>query len=281
MLSWVADSIGNAVVVSVQALHGDQGPWRLSTAVRGRRKDLVLRSVTPRIDAAMIATGAAGLEVAERHGLPAPRLLAEDLDGQVAGAPASLETFIGGSTVWPSAVSVARLRTAGAALARIHAVALEPRPELPLRPRPIAVDDFARDRREGRMATTPLLRRADERIRSMPQPRGATVLVHGDVWPGNMPWMSDTACALIDWKTAGVGDPGVDIGELRKQMAITYGTGATAGVVDGWQEASGRTATNLAYWDAVAALNTPTELGPVATTRRDAFLRAALERLSS
>ncbi|TDD18068.1 hypothetical protein E1218_26675 [Kribbella turkmenica] len=265
--------------MSVQALHGDQGPWRLRVAIRGRREHAVLRSVTPRIDTAMIATGAAALEIAESHGLTAPRLLAKDLDGRDAGAPATLETFLDGSTVWPSTVSSARLHTAGAALARVHAIALEPLPDLPCRPRPIAVDDFARDRREGRRPTTPLLRTADELIQAMSRPRGATVFVHGDVWPGNLPWIGDTTCALIDWKTAGVGDPGVDIGELRKQMAITYGPDATGGIVRGWEEASGRPVNDVAYWDAVAALNTPTDLG-VVTTRRDAFLRAAVERLN-
>ncbi|WP_242001576.1 aminoglycoside phosphotransferase family protein [Kribbella steppae] len=247
--------------------------------MRGRRDHLVLRSLTPRIDVDLIATGAAALEVAERHGLPAPRLLAKDLDGRAAGAPATLETFVGGSTAWPSAVSIVRLHAAGAALAQVHAIPLEPQPHLPLRTRPIAVDDFAGDRRRGRMATTPLLRTADEWIQSLLQPQGATVFLHGDVWPGNMAWTADTCCTLIDWKTAGVGDPGVDIGELRKQIAITYGPEAIAGVVDGWEQTAGRSATNIDYWDAVAALNTPTDLGPVATARRDAFLRAALERL--
>jgi aminoglycoside phosphotransferase (APT) family kinase protein len=276
-LSWAVDSIGgDARIVAVQALHDNQGPWRLVVEMHGRRKHLVLRSLTPRIDAELIATGAAALEVAERYGLPAPRLLAKDLDGR---APATLETAVAGSTTWPRAVSVEQLRAAGAALAQVHAIALEPRPHLPFRPRPIAVDDFARDRRRGRMVTSRLLRTADERIQSMAPPQAETVFVHGDVWPGNIAW-TDGRCTLIDWKTAGVGDPGVDIGELRKQIAITYGPDATAVIVDGWERASGKSATNVAYWDPVAALNTPTTLfSAVATARRDAFLRAALDRL--
>ena len=60
-----------------------------------------------------------------------------------------------------------------------------------------------------------------------------------------------------------------------------------------WQRESGRVATDVAYWDAVAALNTPAELHgwpgfdnqgnpmgePALTARRDAFLREALDRL--
>jgi|1186.fasta_scaffold121103_1 aminoglycoside phosphotransferase (APT) family kinase protein len=266
--------------MSVQTLHDDQGPWRLNVDVRGRGSHCVLRSLTPRIGPELIATGAAALEVAERHGLPAPRLLAKDLDGRVAGAPATLETVVAGSTTWPRAVPVARLRAAGAALAQVHAIPLEPRLHLPLRTRPIAVDDFASDRRQGLMATSRLLRTADELIQTFAPPLGRTVFVHGDVWPGNMAWADETRCTLIDWKTAGVGSPGVDIGELRKQIAITYGLTATAAIVHGWEQASGTSATNLAYWDAVAALNTPTTLfSTLATARRDAFLQAALNRL--
>lgn len=282
-MSWAVDSIGgDAKIMAVQPLHDNQGPWRLIVEVRGRRKHLVLRSLTPRIGQELIATGAAALEVAESHGLPAPRLIAKDLDGRTADSPVTLETVVAGSTTWPRAVPVGLLRAAGAALARVHAIRLEPRPDLPLRPRPIAVDDFARDRRQGQMVTSRLLETADERIQTVARPHGETVFVHGDVWPGNIAWTHDSCCTLIDWKTAGVGAPGVDLSELRKQIAITYGPEATAGIVDGWEQASGKSATNVAYWDAVAALNTPTTLfSKVATARRDAFLRAALDRLGS
>lgn len=129
------------------------------------------------------------------------------------------------------------------------------------------------------MATSPLLSMADERIQSMTRPQGAAVFLHGDVWPGNMAWLGGNSYTLIDWKTAGAGDPGVDIGELRKQIAIKYGLEAIKHIVDGWEQAAGKRATNVPYWDAVAALNTPTDLGPFITQRRDAFLRAALRSL--
>lgn len=114
------------------------------------------------------------------------------------------------------------------------------------------------------MSTTPLLRLADDVVQGMEPPPGPTVFLHGDVWPGNVAWVGNE-CVLIDWKTAGVGDPGVDFGELRKQMAITYGLKPAGG---------------SAYWDVVAALNTPTVLWAAeATERRDGFLRDALGRL--
>ncbi|WP_405063523.1 aminoglycoside phosphotransferase family protein [Kribbella sp. NBC_01505] len=238
----------------MRPLHGEQGPWWVTVAVRGSRVEVVLRAVTPRVDAAMIATGVAALQVAEEYGVAAPRLLGVDLD-----LPASVETVVG-STTWPAPPEPERVHRA---LERVH-VPLEPRPGLPLRTRPIAVDDFARDRRVGTMSTTPLLRLADDVVQGMEPPPGPTVFLHGDVWPGNVAWVGNE-CVLIDWKTAGVGDPGVDFGELRKQMAITYGLKPAGG---------------SAYWDVVAALNTPTVLWAAeATERRDGFLRDALGRL--
>ncbi|MFD2081790.1 Predicted kinase, aminoglycoside phosphotransferase (APT) family [Actinopolymorpha cephalotaxi] len=280
ILDWAAAAMGaGASIAETRTLHDDQGPWRLSVVSCGRTTEVVLRAPTPRIDAAGIATGATALALAAQHGLPAPRLLAADLDGSASGVPATLETAAAGTTAWSSPPSVERLRSTGAALALVHSVAMTPCEHLPFRPRPIAVDDFAADRRAGRMPTTPLLRTADDLITAHGLPSGEPVFLHGDVWPGNLVWTRDDIVTLIDWKTAGVGAPGVDLGELRKQVAITFGPDAPAHVLDGWEGHSGVRPRYVAYWDAVAALNTPTELIGAPTHRRDAFLRMALSKL--
>ncbi|MEQ7005704.1 aminoglycoside phosphotransferase family protein [Actinopolymorpha sp. B17G11] len=223
--------------------------------------------------------------LADKYGLDAPRLIASDLDGEHTGQVATLETLLPGSRALPPAVSDERLEAAGAAIAKVHAIPLTPEHHLPYRPRPIAVDDFAGDRRAGRIPTTALLQLADERVRAIGTPSQESVFVHGDVWGGNMLWAADICVALIDWKTAGAGDPGVDLGELRKQMALQYGPDAPAHVLNGWQRQAGRTAVNVACRDAVAALNTPTVLdgwpgfaengnpldAAVVSARRDAF----------
>lgn len=276
LLAWAAAAIGHQVR-EIHPLHADQGPWRVVAGA-----EYVLRAPTPRVGASMIATGAVALQMAEKHGLPAPRLVAADLSGAEAGVPASLETLVAGTTTWPTGTP-ASLRAAGATLARLHGVAMTPQEHLPFRPRPIAVDDFAADRRTGRMSTTSLLKQADDLITAHGLPSETTVYLHGDVWPGNLVWNNNGVAALIDWKTAGVGAPGVDLSELRKQVAITFGPDAPAHVVTGWQQATGRTAVHVAYWDAVAALNTPTNLSDWGTTdataRRDAFLQRALQQL--
>jgi aminoglycoside phosphotransferase (APT) family kinase protein len=270
----------------------------------------------------MIATNAAALTVAERHGLAAPRLIAHDPTGNSAGLPASLETVLPGECGWPGwpqEPSEARLREAGAAIARTHKIRLKPWDTLAPRVRPIEYDDFARERRwatfyQGskesdrrdvvaalrqftgssvparaaaqilaNVRSTPLLLHADEIVRRHGQPRGEQVFVHGDVWPGNTMWTGDTCAGLIDWKTAGVGHPGIDLGGLRFQLARLRGPDAADHALRGWEEEIGRKATDVAYWDAVAALNTRTDLDAVdgagAQNSRDEFLRTAIANL--
>ncbi len=297
VLSWAAEAVGTgARVIAAKALHeGRTGPWMVQIDHAGGTSDVVLRLVVPGwIGKAMIATGAAALLVAEEHGLAAPRLIASDLNGRATGVVATLETAVPGSSAMPARVSAERLREAGAAIARVHKVPLEPRRHLPLRTRPTQTDDHAMERRMSVTHSTPLLQLADDRVREIPRPQETAVFVHGDIWAGNMMWSGDICTALIDWKTAGVGDPGVDLGNLRMHMAVQYGSDAPAYVLEGWRRESGREATNVAYWDTVAALQTPVDLddwepgfddqgnrlgGSDVTERRNAFLRAALDRL--
>ena len=241
VLSWAAKAVeGTRVLSSVNVSRSDHRPsgtFRLRIEVSGdRTTDVILKVPVERwVFDAMVRTNARALQLAETNGLAAPRLVAADLDGMASGSIATLETLLSGSADLPPTVSVARLQEAGAAIARVNSLSMEPQADLPHRPRPIAVDDCVAERRLGRMPTTPLLQQAGERVRSHREPGPASVFVHGDVWGGNMLWEDDRCVALIDWKTAGVGDPGVDLGSLRMQMALQYGLDAPDHVLEGWQ----------------------------------------------
>ena len=318
----------------MKSLHGGNPPWLLEIEREGRTRELVLRLVSDRILPFQISTNAAALQVAEQHGLAAPRLVAADLDGLTAGAPATLETTLAGSSESPPTVSAERLGAVGAAIAKVHKVYLAPQRDLPFKVRslqaPIQEDEVAMLRRWATLYSassdhekaavvdalseltglaadrahrllrsthsTPLLQLAEDTVREHGTPQREIVFVHADLHPGNMMWDGDANVVLTDWKGAGVGDPGVDLGHLRMQMALWYGASAPGHVLEGWQRESGREATDVPYWDAVAAVHTPTDLEewgtfgfdeqgqPLAsgerTGRRDAFLRAALDRFT-
>lgn len=331
VLRWAAGAVGvGARVVGVRGLREGSKPWLLRIELGGATIEAVLRVADmPRISRLALATEAAALAFAQEHGLAAPRLIAVDADGDAAGVPALLETALPGSSAIPAEASAERLRGLGITAAALHAIPLSPRPDLPLRARPIPHDDYAMERRwaarcraapetrrpaildELRALTgwprehartvlretrsSPLLDAADEVVSRIPAPEGGTVFVHGDLWQGNTLWVGETFVGMVDWDSAGAGHYGVDLGSLRLDAAIHFGQPAAAEILDGWREATGREPGGVAYWDVVAALNTPADLSsfvsashengrpdldaPMVNGRRDAFLHTALDRL--
>jgi Ser/Thr protein kinase RdoA (MazF antagonist) len=256
----------------------------------GTARGVVLR-VGGEGDEAGLGTEVAALALAAEHGVPAPRLLAAEV---VAGRPVVLVEQVPGSSAIPAERPPDRLRTLGRVAAALHAVALAPGPALPRRDRPIASVDFAALRRQG--PPRPLLLEAEARV-ATPPAGTPEVFVHGDLWQGNALWDGDTLTGLIDWDCAGAGAPGVDLGSLRCDAAVCFGPGAAGDVLAGWEEAAGRPAADVAHWDVVAALSTPPDMGwfpgaiagqgrpdltrELLLRRRDAFLRAALDRLDA
>ncbi|MBB5897675.1 phosphotransferase family protein [Kutzneria kofuensis] len=264
-------------VVSREGLREGGSPWLLTFA-DGRQA--VLNDRGP------FETEVAALQVAAEHGVPAPRVLDVSDKGL-------LLSVVHGISKIPQTPPPARLHALGAAAATIHAVELAPTRDLPVRHRPIEGEDFEAWRaREG---ASPLLLEAEQAVRERPAPPHPTVLLHGDLWQGNTMWHDGELSAVIDWDCAGVGHPGVDIGELRCEVNLMYGGEAADLVVAGWEEAAGRPAPDLAYWDVVASLSTPPDVsawlavaadqgrtdldGPTLNARRDEFLKAALNRL--
>jgi len=128
-------------------------------------------------------------------------------------------------------------------------------------------------------------------------PVGPAVLVHGDLWQGNTMWSAGRYTGMIDWDCAGAGSPGIDLGTLRLYAAIYYGPASAARILEGWRHAAGREPEDVAYWDVIAALTTVGDMAhcmpplldhgrpdldaPTLTTRRDAFLSAALNQLDT
>jgi aminoglycoside phosphotransferase (APT) family kinase protein len=306
VLRWAASAIApSARVASATGMRAGGNPWLLRLTDAGNTSEVVLKTgdMTADLERRQLRTTVAALELAAGHALTAPRLIAADLDGSAAGTLAVLMTVLPGSSEVPRVASPARLRALGAAAGALRHVALAPRPGLELRTRSLHDIDFAAWR--SSVGTSPLLARAEERIATLPAPDGELVLVHGDLWQGNTLWTGDSFNGMIDWDAAGAGSPGIDLGVLRLDAALFFGSsplassGFTAAdeVLTGWQQAAGRPAEHVAYWDMAAALCTvgdmayclPSEMlrdvgrpdldAAILTARRDAFLAAALDQL--
>lgn len=294
--AWAAAALGSSRIDRITSLAqgAGGGPWQLDVTVDGAPTSAVLGAGDP-ADAAVrarFATEAAALTLAGDHQVPAPRVLAVDLDGSATGHLALLTTKLAGSSRIPEALIPERLRILGGVAARLHAIAVTPSDALPLRTRSLAGADL------GPLAgaSASLLRDAAGALAAREAPDEPHGLVHGDLWPGNTLWDGDTCSGAIDWDFAGVGPAGVDLGSLRCDAAVLYGADGPVEVLDGWQAEHGAPARNLAWWDVVAGVATPADLREwlpnfhaqgrrdldlaTVTRRRDAFLRAALDRLS-
>lgn len=295
LLRWAGSALGPGVSVAVErGLREDGAPWLLRVDGSAAVSQAVLKAW--RADGREgFAAEVASMTLAARHGLPAARLLGVLDDASVADQLAVLSTAVAGTSTIPAEVTEARLRATGAAMVAVSAVAHQPTAQLPLRTRPIPMSDFATERRLGKTPSSRLLDLADELVRAVPAPNGASVLVHADLWQGNLMWQEDQLTAIIDWEMAGVGHYGIDLAALRLDAAMLFGLPAASLVLEGWREASGTPPEALPYWDATAALNMPadmsyflpaihdqgrTDLTPdTLNERRDAFLRNAMAAL--
>jgi len=282
LLDWAARATG-APVLSARTLRGEWGPWLLDLGDR----EVVLK-VAPDGDPAFLASEAAAMTLAASYGLPTPSLIAHD-------PLALIRSVLPGTTSVPVELTATRLRALGAAAAAFHRVPLTPTPELPMRERHMYWKDLAAWRREGAEPSTPLLDEAGRVLQRQPVPDDELVFVHGDLWAGNTLWLGDECVGVIDWDAAGAGSYGVDLGSLRLDTALFYGVGAIDEVLAGWEDASGRAAENVAYWDVVAALNVEADMkdsvpamqstgrvdldGATLNRRRDEFVADALARL--
>ncbi len=283
LIAWAEGVLGGRIE-SVRGLRAGGSPWLLETSTQ----PAVMRVGTAD-DIALLRVEHTGLELAARTGVPVPRVLATEFSGDPA---ALLMEMMPGSSAIPLERPPLRLRALGAAAALLHAVPMPAAARLPRRDRPIGPVDF--DRLRAETPAQELLQRAEE-ARDSYRPRSDEGFVHDDLWQGNALWDGDRLTALVDWECAGVGPAGVDLGALRLDAAMCFDVDAGDDVLAGWEAEAGRRADDVAYWDVVAALSTPPDVGWFAGTisaqgrpdltrelleqRRNRFLSNALDEL--
>ena len=297
VLAWASSVLGSEVTV-IRSLRLGGTPWLLRAGdLRAGGRKAVLRVIAARRAGETETEIAAMTHVARaaEAGLPVPELLGYDLAEQT-GYALMLTGQVPGSGVIPAEPDPERLRALGAVAARISSVTLSPARALPVRYRPIEGEDFARLRRE--QGASGLLRAAEAAVARVRPEEGRTGLVHGDLWYGNTLWDEDgRLTAIIDWDCAGVGPAGIDLGTLRCDAAWCHGLAAADDILRGWEAEAGRAARDVAYWDAVASLSSPPDMGwfpesmvaqgrpdltrEIMLERRDAFLAAALSQLGA
>lgn len=282
-LAWAATVLGGDMAVD-RGLREGGSPW----LIRAAGKPAVLR-IAPQANSGNVRTEVAAIRHAAMAGLPVPEVLGHD-DGATTRFALALTSYVAGSSQILIEPDGKRLRTLGATAARISAADVPSLATLPPRTGPIGDVDWAGLRRKH--GASAMLRRAAEAVERVKPADTRVVFVHGDLWHGNTLLDGTKLTSILDWDASGMGSPGIDLGSLRFDAALCYGPSAAAEVLSGWEEEARRPALDVAYWDAVAALATPPNMGWVQpaiadrgrpdvtaellTERREEFLDQAL-----
>lgn len=185
--------------------------------------------------------------------VPAPYYL--DQSGEIFPTPYVVIKFVEGQVDFaPSKLSDA-INQLAAHLARIHRADCS-KHDLSFLPnqaakyttklseRPAMLDDSLE---EGR------IRDALSAAWPLPEPN-ASVLLHGDYWPGNTWWRDGRLVAVIDWEDAQIGDPLGDLANSRLEMLWAFGVDAMHSFTEQYASMTDVDFANLPYWDLCAAL---------------------------
>jgi aminoglycoside phosphotransferase len=217
LLHWLEHHLGPTARIDFDALPGATSATVRCVRVGGERR-AVLRQFT---DAAWLEREAdlprheaAALVHAERHGLPAPRLIAVSDD---LAMPLVLMTYVHGRVELTPREPRAWLAALAESLARIHAT---------------PCGDFAWRYASWSRAphSTPPAWFRDialwRRMRHIWQ-RGAPLqqarFLHRDFHPVNVLWRHATPSGVVDWVNACCGPAGVDVAHCRINLALMYG----------------------------------------------------------
>ena len=164
---------------------------------------------------------ALALELIARNALPvpAPRLVAADLDASHGDVPAILETWLPGSEAWQAGNLDAYLLGAVTWLWAIHTVRVSVLSELP-RYAPYERLERIEPPRFSRKQW--MWMRVLEILRA-PWPSYSPTLIHRDYHPGNVLWDGARVTGVVDWATAAIGPPGIDLARMRLNLASRHG----------------------------------------------------------
>jgi aminoglycoside phosphotransferase (APT) family kinase protein len=258
ILTWVEQTIGRgARVTAIRRLTGGltSQVHELTVQRAGRRERYVLRSWAPTDDnkdwpLRTVAAEATVLTALERTDLPAPRLVASTSD-PVAGGPALLMTRVPGRMLLMPRDRDSWLRQMAEMLARIHECgATGPRFESWL--------DV------GTLTPPADASRVDiwrDAFALVSEPREATHVrfLHRDYQHFNLLWARERLTGVVDWSSASVGPPGIDVGHCRLNLTLLFSVDVAERFRELYEAAAGRAVEP--YWDIHALLSYSTEWG--------------------
>jgi len=249
-LARVGQALGSGGgVEAVRRLTG--GSQAVSHALLFERVGWVVLKRWPSREPAVATGEFARLRFASRRGLPAPRPLAVDPDGDWFGGPALVMTHLAGQVVLRAAPGPWIAQSAET-LVRIHGTPLptplEPALAVPhagIAWTPLPPERFPRTPRVRRLLAA--VDRLQDDHRAGPGPQ---VFLHHDFRQHNVLWQRERLTGVVDWHDARVGPAASDVAYATVDLVRTNGTRAADRFVAAY-EAAGGAVDDLPRWQAL------------------------------
>jgi aminoglycoside phosphotransferase (APT) family kinase protein len=160
-----------------------------------------------------------------RAGVPAPRVLFQDLDGTYFGVPAMVLSYLPGCPVVVPGDATGWASQLAGAIAHVHraTATLPPPAGLPVRSREWTAERIAgwRDWARADPLAVEIQQFLGESLDCLELPRPR--FIHGDYWSGNTVWLRGNLTGVVDWSSSRLGDVRADISECRIDAVMTQG----------------------------------------------------------
>ncbi len=272
-LDWIAQTIG-----SRSSLHAVAWMGRSSTEmhavdivdVSGQIRRLALRRY---VDVDRLVSDpwyrpeqeAEALRILAEVNIPAPRLIAKDVEPRWCDVPTLLETRISGRPLRRRLADFeAYLQEAAELLCHVHAVtpvrihALPSyAPYEPLPTQPIL----------GWSSRPALWARVHDILRG-PAPHDEGRFIHRDYHPGNILVANSRIAGIVDWPTACRGPRSIDLARMRLNLVGDYDLASADRFLALYRERAGSDFAHEPYWDLVDAIDLLRDEVPPRTRRQ-------------
>lgn len=287
-IEWARRAVGpRARVVSVEALLG--GISHANHAIRldaapGPREVVLRRWVRPdwlEVDPEYSPSREVAVyDLLGHSAVPAPRLLATDVDGRECDVPAILVTRAPGFRLIRPADIGSFVEQLASVLPLIHGT--DPAAAQRLIPTYQPYYEGTEVRVPAWSSQQSAWRRAIE-LAVGPAPEGTSAFIHRDYHPGNTLWDSGRLSAVVDWTSASWGPPPVDVAHMRINLATSFGLDAAEAFLDAYRTVAGESYLHDPRWDLRIAVDFLPDLGGdrsrTELERLDEFVVRALARL--
>lgn len=166
--------------------------------------------------------------------LPTPQLIAVDAAGSETGTPSILMSLLPGRVDWSPGDVGTWLRRLAEQLPVLHAAAVPPPGTLP-----VYFGYAQRSYQPPPWARSPEAWSRAAEIFHAPDPAESVVCIHRDYHPGNVLWRAGQVTGLVDWPSASIGSPSLDVAHCRANLLGRFDLEVADRFTAMWEQLSG------------------------------------------